>query len=410
MAKQTFTIPEQNWERFVDTIESLNKRAVKLGLAENKHTPIRFTIQREYQEKTDRFGIVSFKEITISGASPKLDGWTFVASKDHQTGMVNVSPSWSDENEDENIPHWFMTAGPDCHHCGYTRLRNKTFLVVSEGEYKQVGSTCLRDFTGWANAESIASMMETLWEKLDLFHQPDFCYGLDSKNREFALRPFLALTSRIIKEHGWVSKGAVRNGYADQATVSLVMSIIDNRENWSEIEESDDDYELADRVIEWALKIDRHDPKISPYLFNLSVIAEAGGIVWKQFGIAASMIAAYWRDNEMQAIRDRKKESEHVGTVGERQTFQNLTVEAIKYLEYQYSWHKATTITLYKFRDPAGNLIVWFSSSRKIELEEGITYDITGTVKEHDVYKGERQTVLTRCKAKEIKEAQSELE
>lgn len=51
---------------------------------------------------------------------------------------------------------------------------------------------------------------------------------------------------------------------------------------------------------------------------------------------------------------------------------------------------------IYKFKDQNDNTIIWKTSNK--DLEEGKTYRIKGTIKEHSEYDGDKQTVLTRCK------------
>jgi hypothetical protein len=60
------------------------------------------------------------------------------------------------------------------------------------------------------------------------------------------------------------------------------------------------------------------------------------------------------------------------------------------------------TTFFHVMRDDNGNSLVWRSSSHS--YGEGDKYALTGTVKEHGEYKGEPQTVLTRCKCKLVSE------
>ena len=57
---------------------------------------------------------------------------------------------------------------------------------------------------------------------------------------------------------------------------------------------------------------------------------------------------------------------------------------------------------IYKFEDEARNTLIWKTSInfRRIDdkINRGSTVRLKGTIKEHNVYKGEKQTVLTRCK------------
>jgi hypothetical protein len=52
--------------------------------------------------------------------------------------------------------------------------------------------------------------------------------------------------------------------------------------------------------------------------------------------------------------------------------------------------------SIFKFLDSKGNIFIWRTGSA--DLEEGKTYTIKGTIKEHTEYKSEKQTHLTRCK------------
>ena len=57
---------------------------------------------------------------------------------------------------------------------------------------------------------------------------------------------------------------------------------------------------------------------------------------------------------------------------------------------------------IYKFADENGNTIVWKTSKCLCdELQQESYYTIKGTVKEQSEYKGDKQTVLTRCKISE---------
>jgi hypothetical protein len=48
------------------------------------------------------------------------------------------------------------------------------------------------------------------------------------------------------------------------------------------------------------------------------------------------------------------------------------------------------------FEDEAGNSVVWFSS---VDIGDvGEVFTLKATIKGHDVYKGRKQTVITRAK------------
>ena len=60
-----------------------------------------------------------------------------------------------------------------------------------------------------------------------------------------------------------------------------------------------------------------------------------------------------------------------------------------------YSRYGMATLYIHLMRDDSGNLLVWKTTSRP--LEEGVRYTGKATVKEHTVYRDEKQTILTRC-------------
>lgn len=89
------------------------------------------------------------------------------------------------------------------------------------------------------------------------------------------------------------------------------------------------------------------------------------------------------------AAQDR--DSEYVGTVKERIEFEAVVVGV--YGSEGFYGHT----DIVKFRDLSGNLFTWFASGYT-ELERGDRMSIKGTVKDHQLYRDIKQTILTRCK------------
>lgn len=87
--------------------------------------------------------------------------------------------------------------------------------------------------------------------------------------------------------------------------------------------------------------------------------------------------------------------SSHIGEVGDKIT---EYVTFIKMFSYENQWG---TGHIYKFEDVSRNVYVW-NTSTYLDLEEGQKVKITGTIKKHSEFKGELQTVLTRCKINKI--------
>lgn len=98
-----------------------------------------------------------------------------------------------------------------------------------------------------------------------------------------------------------------------------------------------------------------------------------------------------------QAENAPKTASEYVGNIGETITA-TVTLTGVHKYQTHFTYYGETNY-IYTFADDKGNTLVWKTASFQ-EIEEGKTYEIKGKVKEHSEYKGDKQTVLTRCKIK----------
>ena len=111
-------------------------------------------------------------------------------------------------------------------------------------------------------------------------------------------------------------------------------------------------------------------------------------------------IAAEKAEKERQEALEeaRKAISQYVGEVGERMNFIG-EYEKRAWFTFRNPFGQEETMYVHTFKTPEGNKLVWKTSSNGLGLiSEGSSVDIKGTVKGHSEYKGEKQTVLTRCK------------
>lgn len=110
-----------------------------------------------------------------------------------------------------------------------------------------------------------------------------------------------------------------------------------------------------------------------------------------------------------------------MANVGQRVSVEVVLVNDYSYVDYAYSYY-GTTHYIYTMKDSEGNVYVWKTTSALIIysqdgdmdnvtcIRKGDTMIISGTVKEHSEYKGEKQTVLTRCKFSLVARKQNEQE
>ena len=120
------------------------------------------------------------------------------------------------------------------------------------------------------------------------------------------------------------------------------------------------------------------------------------------FGIEP--VKLYWKDivgptGEMKP-EDKLKEivdvllygesdSQFIGSIGERL---ELVVNVAKAISFDGAYGKTT---MHIMHDDCGNEYVWTTGSKTLTVDN--IYHIRGTVKDHRVYKGTNQTILTRC-------------
>lgn len=83
----------------------------------------------------------------------------------------------------------------------------------------------------------------------------------------------------------------------------------------------------------------------------------------------------------------------HAGTVGVRETFE-VTLDFAHGYEGAFGWQ-----TILKFKTSTGAALVWRTGSSDLgKGDVGRSFSLTGTVKSHGEYKGDAQTIVTRCK------------
>lgn len=115
----------------------------------------------------------------------------------------------------------------------------------------------------------------------------------------------------------------------------------------------------------------------------------AGGFISDR---ALAAVIKVVEEQEQAAVRRRN--SKHTGTVGKRQQF-TATVVRVSYFERpRFGSYGNETVWIVTLSDAEGNTLV--SKSPAFHAEKGETLTFKATVKAHDEYHGERQTVIQR--------------
>ena len=439
-----YEVPEANLPLLQEKIAKLNRRAAKLGCADivinvlgSKEVAI--YAKDECGFETDR--VAKYRkviQITVTGAAPKINGWEFIAV---------IQPTFDEEGKNlgnilrgvpgatREVPAQYRSADNNCDHCKTWRRRNETYVLMNDAqESKQVGRNCLRDFLGHTNPEFYARYAEMLMDAADLAmgsEDADFFGGGTRHIDRYMAEEILQLAACSIRLNGWRSNKTARE-YGSLSTSGEVSNWLfaraDERKTWEKpLQPSDEDKATAAEVVEWLSGLHERT-ELNDYMYNLSVIGQGATFTTKNFGLACSAIPTYLREMEREINRRKQFEgdanSQHVGEVDKRSDFMNLTLVFTRDIEHEgYAYGAGTVTHMYKFKDEAGNVIVWFASNvywnptTKQDINVGDTVSLTATVKKHDVYQDRegkypavKQTVITRAveyKTKEQKKAEA---
>lgn len=389
----TYAIPEPNLPKLELRINQLARKAEKLGLVPPTLTVLghRFVEEKRGQWPNPIRTIVrKVFDVQVTGQAPKLEGWTLVAIIDHFTGgergrnIVRQVPS---ENEID-LPMSFRTMESRCDHCEQERYRKNTFALTNgSGEWKLVGSKCLKDFTGHDNPETLARIFQYLYDLLASASEED--WGGSETTDYIELRPYLAKVAAVIEAWGWMSRTRARE--ENRAATADIAS-----DPKLEVEVTQAHDNLAKDAIAWVRALAERDNSLSNYEWNLVAACADNYLHYKNIGLAASAIIAYRRamDLIVRKESEAQRPSEYVGQIKDRLEM-DLTVTRRIDIETDYGPY-GTMLHLTIMEDENGNIFVWKTSSRS--LIEGEKYRVKGTVKAHEEYDGRKQTILTRCK------------
>jgi hypothetical protein len=382
-----YTIPTQNLATVQEHVARLNRRAARLG-----KEPVVLTIGEPraievYSDRLQRKVVRTFVDVSVAGSPPKLNGWSFIAAVEvfDDLNLIRAVPG-------EVIPQHYRTTGSQCEHCNTARRRKDVFVLRHEdGRLVQVGRQCIRDFLGHVSADEVAARATYLASLDELLRDAEGSESLTGERHEDLLH-FLTYTAAAIRNFGWVSKGQARDtGKLPTAEiVSIALRVDPGHRDYIEVEDAD--RALAQAALDWAQAIPGTTE--NDYLANVAAVARQGFIATRAFGIAASIISAYNREQsrkiEAKVRQEKGAASTFVGTVGTRSDFV-LTVVRVLELSGVYG-----VTFLHLFDDAEGNQFRWFASSER--LDQGKTVVLKGTIKAHEDYKGIKTTVLTRCK------------
>lgn len=388
-----YKIFEENMERLEKKLARIANKCKKYG--NDFHYEV---MGEEYIEQQDEHGGYYTAKYIVVEAEGKavINNWKFIASVEH-TGIGNLIKSCCDDVE---LPERYYTSKPICEHCKSNRARKNTYIVqnTETGEFKQVGKSCLADFTGGMDAEEITRYISLFDELI----QGEYIEPGSHPKPYIRTEKALKYVAETIRHFGYAK--------ADSSTPTKIKAMefysADNGLLWpkkhaDEIKQEmkdisfdkDSQYacEIVEKVIPWIARQDERNN----YFHNLKVVCSLDYITFDKFGILASVFPAYSKaiakEEQIKKEKAKEEQSIHVGAVGDR-----VTIEIAEH-NVVTSWETTYGLTmLHKVIDINGNVYTW-KTGNNIPDD---TKRIVGTIKGHTEYNGIKQTEITRCRVK----------
>lgn len=274
-------------------------------------------------------------------------------------------------------------------------------------EFKVVGSSCLVDFLGHSNPEQVVRLFEYLSDAISSCSEEEGGFGGGGTDR-FGVGSFLGYVAAAIRADGWLSRTAARKaaegGGTAQATADTAWGVMEKVSMGKKDQvkpvylPTPADVTRAEAALTYIREfIEAEEAKgvLSDYLYNLSIALKIGTINFRLAGIVASVIATAEREQgkelERRKFSNLKNTSKHLGTVGEKITFQG-TIAMVRETEGTFG-----VTTLVKFVTTEGCSLTWFASGTlPEEWKLGNEAWFIGTIKKHDEYQGVKGTMVNR--------------
>ena len=403
-----YSIPECNLEAFRKKVNRIEKKCNKY------HNSFEYEELNEFYQDTKIDGKiipVKYLNVKIDGIA-KVNGWRLLA-------MIEDVPGESKNfisiiNNSVPVPDHYRFEDIRCEHCNTSRKRKSAFIIYNEEtkEFKEVGRSCLVDYTHGLSGE-LAGYLNSFIRELD--EGKDFFTVSSNVSLYYNVDELLNIAFECIDKWGWSAKANDRlstyyracniyrlrhNLLTDTDTLHYIKGLI-TEANFDENEKdrSATVAELKTLLKDYDGKYGLDSLMVNTILSNEYVkIGQVGSLVYLPI-----IYSKLLKDIEESQNNVSDSHSEYVRSVGQRLTIDVKSSELVASFETLYGF-----TSLYRFIDECDNEYIWYSSSLFLSKDaaENIT-TVKGTVKDHNEYKGVKQTILTRCKVqlKEVLDA-----
>lgn len=322
---------------------------------------------------------VKCDQIEVQG-SYKINGWDFVGVIEHSS-PVNIIRV-ADERFYNRIPERYYTAPRECEHCFIKRDRNDTFLVYNEDndEFKQVGRTCLKLYTGGLDAEVCAAYIQFLTELTENNVEENDNGAISDFEKQHLVMMMDDIKKKAItyvKDHGYVP-GKTGEKF---------------NEALSEEKINDCDPNLIHEMDNWIN--DLYDS--SSWISNIKGVWGKDEYEYRDASLLTSAISAFLKNKMIKDANRSNESNTYAGNVGDEVT---LTIQnvSVAYEKTVYFGKNSNSYPVYKIIDEDGKIYLWGCTNDNIKPKAGDV--LKGKIKalKPENNRGEKITELTRCK------------
>lgn len=256
-----------------------------------------------------------------------------------------------------------------CEHCNSERFRRKLFLIRANGITKQVGSTCVDEYTGSKYLKELNKIFKVKETVQNLFEE--------SK----ASPKYVLLEDVINKVISYISKSPYDKDYI--------------RENLKNIKINEDiinEYSFKGFKQYFECKIN-NEPN-NNFLRSCSDILAKDYVHIRFLGYAIWMAKDYFENKDTNA-----EISEYYGNEGDKIKDENLIIKDVKIIPiagYSYDWYSCNTTYMYIIKFVNSDYVfVYRGDNDNIKIGNTLK---SFTIKQHKEYNGVKQTVILRPK------------